>query len=77
MIDITGMIAGMTNIHVKNFDSGRQPEGQTWDTTQLQEDFEVIGFSAPYVLVKRRSSGVKGALEFTHNPRVYWNFQVI
>jgi hypothetical protein len=49
--------------------------GQVWDTTQLGEDFEVIGFMAPLVVVRRRQDGVKGSLEFQHNPRLYFNFQ--
>ncbi len=47
---------------------------QTWDTTQLQEDFSVIGFSAPYVVVIRKADGVKGTLEFIHALRVYFDF---
>ena len=47
---------------------------QTWDTTQLQQDFKVIGFSAPFVVVERRSDGAKGTLTFTHSPRVYKDF---
>lgn len=49
--------------------------GPRWDTTNLQRDFEVIGFMAPFVMVRRKSDGQKGTLEFTHNPRVYFNFQ--
>lgn len=49
-------------------------DGPTWDTAQLQQDFEVLGFSAPFVVVKRRSDGQKGSLEFTHSPRIYFNF---
>ena len=66
----------MTGIEIHNYDSGRQPEGQTWDTEQLQRDFSVTGFSAPYVVVVRKSDGVKGVMEFTHSPRVYFNFTV-
>lgn len=47
---------------------------QTWTTEQLREDFEVICFAAPFVVVKRKSDGVKGMLEFTHMPRLYFNF---
>jgi hypothetical protein len=47
---------------------------QRWDTDQLREEFEVIGFLAPFVAVKRKSDGQKGALMFTHNPRFYFNF---
>jgi len=50
--------------------------GQVWDTNELAESFEVVGFLAPYVVVKRRADGVKGSLEFQHGPpRLYFNFQ--
>lgn len=54
--------------------SGNTP--QTWDTEQLRADFEVVGFAAPFVVVKRRSDGAKGTLEFTHSPRVYFGWTV-
>jgi len=47
---------------------------ERWDTATLQRDFEVIGFLAPFVVVRRKSDGVKGSMEFTHNPRFYFNF---
>jgi hypothetical protein len=31
---------------------------------------------APFVIVTRKSDGAKGSLEFTHNPRFYFNFAV-
>ena len=49
--------------------------GQVWDTDQLCEDFEALGFMAPIVVVRRRSDGRKGSLEFQHSPRFYFNFQ--
>jgi hypothetical protein len=49
--------------------------GQVWDTAELQQDFDVLGFMAPYVVVRRCSDGVKGSLEFQHNPRFYFNWQ--
>jgi hypothetical protein len=45
-----------------------------WTTDEMVRDFEAIGFLAPFVIVKRRSDGVKGSLEFTHSPRVYFNW---
>jgi adenylate cyclase class IV len=48
--------------------------GQVWDTEQLSQQFEVLGFMAPYVVVRRRSDGRKGSLEFQHLPRLYFNF---
>ena len=49
--------------------------GQVWSTDELSEDFAVIGFMAPYVVAIRNSDGVKGSMEFQHNPRFYFNFQ--
>lgn len=48
--------------------------GQVWDTTELSRDFEVQGFSAPFVVVKRKSDGARGSLMFQHSPRLYWDF---
>jgi len=48
--------------------------GQVWDTKELQNDFSVEGFMAPFVSVKRKSDNVKGTLEFQHDPRFYFNF---
>jgi hypothetical protein len=47
---------------------------QRWDTDELRRDFEVLGFMAPFVVVRRKSDGAKGSLEFTHSPRFYFNF---
>lgn len=49
--------------------------GQVWDTSELSTDFEVLGFMAPLVAVRRKSDGKKGSLEFQHRPRFYFNFQ--
>lgn len=48
--------------------------GQVWDTDELKRDFDVQGFAAPLVIVRRKSDGAKGALEFQHVPRFYFNF---
>lgn len=49
--------------------------GQVWSTSELSGDFEVLGFMAPLVVVRRHSDGRKGSLEFQHGPRFYFNFQ--
>jgi hypothetical protein len=49
--------------------------GQTWTTTELQREFEVIGFAAPFVVVRRKSDGAVGSLEFQHHPRVYFSWK--
>ena len=49
--------------------------GQVWDTAELQRDFEVQGFMAPFVVVRRKSDGKVGSLTFQHMPRYYWGFE--
>jgi hypothetical protein len=48
--------------------------GKVWDTEELTNDFEVLGFMAPLVVVRRKADGMKGSLEFQHDPRLYWGF---
>lgn len=48
--------------------------GQVWDTSELTNDFDVIGFAAPLVAVRRKADGVKGSLKFQHQPRFYFGF---
>jgi len=49
--------------------------GQVWDTDQVRNEFEVIGFLAPFVVARRRADGVRGSLTFQHDPRFYFGFQ--
>lgn len=45
-----------------------------WTTAEMSAEFNVVGFMAPFVVVVRKSDGVKGSMEFTHSPRFYFNF---
>ena len=65
-----------SGIRIKDYSTGEQPipEEQSWDTTQLGEDFDVVGFSAPFVVVIRKSDGKRGSLQFSHSPRKYWGW---
>lgn len=51
-----------------------QKHGKVWDTNQMQEEFEPLGFMAPLIVVRRRSDGIKGSLKFQHNPRFYFDW---
>jgi len=50
-------------------------KGKTWTTEELQKEFEVIGFSMGYVVVKRLSDGQLGSMDFDHSPRIYYSFK--
>jgi len=48
--------------------------GQVWNTEELARDFEILGFLAPYVVVRRKADGQLGSLAFQHDPRLYFAF---
>ena len=49
--------------------------GPVWDTMDLQRDYEVISFLAPFVYVRRKSDDMKGTLTWVQAyPRFYYNF---
>lgn len=49
--------------------------GQVWNTAELQIEFDVIGFLAPYAIVRRKADGKTGSVMFRHSPRIYFSFQ--
>lgn len=49
--------------------------GQVWDTKELQQDFDVTGFAAPFCVVRRKSDGAEGSIMFQHWPRYYFSFR--
>jgi hypothetical protein len=48
--------------------------GQVWDSAQLRQDFEVVGFRAPFVVVRRHGDSRLASLLFQHEPRFYFSF---
>jgi hypothetical protein len=42
--------------------------GKTWTADEMTEEFEVLGFSAPFVGAKCRATGVMGSLQFAVSP---------
>lgn len=43
-------------------------------TDELREQYEVLGFQAPFVVVRRKADGQVGSLQFTHSPRRYFGW---
>ena len=46
-----------------------------FNTAEATENFSFLSFAAPLVAVERKIDGVVGTLEFTHSPRLYFNFR--
>ncbi len=49
--------------------------GQVWDAAELAKDFVVLGFAAPFAVVRRKADHQLGSLLFQHSPRYYFAFQ--
>ena len=75
MIDNTAaarvaMLPGMTDDLAARVAAGEP----VWTTAELTADYDVTGFMAPFVVVKRKSDGATGSLMFTHSPRYYFGW---
>lgn len=62
------------NTHAAQRTALEAKHGQVWDVDQLQADFAVEGFMAPFVVVRRKSDGKLGSLSFQHSPRLYFGW---
>jgi hypothetical protein len=49
--------------------------GRVWNTAEITSEYEVIGFAAPFVVVRRKADGVVGSMEFQASPRFYFAFE--
>jgi len=47
-----------------------------WNTQELEKEFEVISFLAPFVIVMRKKDNKRGTMRFNDYPREYFDFKV-
>lgn len=74
-VGIRKVLSAAVNTNPQERKRLEEEHGQVWDPDQLREEFEVIGFAMPLVVVKRKSDGKKGSLFFQANPRYYFWWQ--
>jgi hypothetical protein len=78
MVDPTAAIRTQLSAKINAEPGSREAleaeHGQVWDTNQLGDEFHVIGFAAPLVVVRRKSDGQKGSVFFQTSPRFYFAF---
>jgi len=73
---IRRILVELINKNPKTLEEFKKEYGEkdVWDTKELQRDFVVHSFLAPFVFVTRKSDGKDGIISFQHSPRVYFNF---
>ena len=49
---------------------------EVWDTDEVRENFEILGFKKPFALAINVVTGDKGSLLFQDNPRYYFGWSV-
>ncbi len=79
MNDPTGSIR-RDIVHDINSNPGNREQlekqyGEVYTTDEVDELFEITGFIAPFVVVRRRADDVKGTMMFQDNPRYYFSFK--
>lgn len=80
MADVTESLRGLMAKSINDNPMTREEletvhgKGNVWDTEELKRDFDVIGFAAPFTMVRRKSDEQEGVVTFQHNPRFYWGF---
>ena len=63
------------NSNVRSREALEAEHGQVWNTDELKAEFEVDGFLAPYVIVRRIEDRITGSLLFQGEPRLYFYFE--
>jgi hypothetical protein len=50
-------------------------EDNVWNSDEVSEAFSFEAFMAPFAVVVRKVDGVKGSVQFVHDPRFYFGFK--
>ena len=69
--ELQALTNGMTDEQIKELGAGEKE----YTTAEMQAEFLVLGFAAPFVVVERLSDGKKGSLQFRHSPRKYFGWK--
>lgn len=74
-VDLTEARRKLLQVAINSGIEAPESVEQTWTTDQMTAEFDVLGFAAPLVVVRRKTDGKRGSLLFRHDPRVYFRWQ--
>jgi len=52
-----------------------QDDGECWTTEEVTDEFDILGFMAPFCTAVRKATKEKGTLAFIHRPRIYYSWR--
>ena len=72
--DARRLLVAVINSQVAERAALEERYGQVWDTSELANDFEVLEFAAPLVVLRRKADDKLGSLMFQAHPRYSFAF---
>lgn len=57
------------------FQAIQEEGGECWSTEEVTQEFDILGFMAPFCTAVRMETGKKGTLAFVHRPRIYYGWR--
>ncbi len=51
------------------------PKGQVWTSEQFGQEFEILGLMISPTIVRRKSDGMRGTIQFHGDPRIFFDFR--
>lgn len=67
-------LVAQTNANAAARKDLEERHGDVFDSDEIREQFDVVGFAAPFMVVVRKADNARGSLMFQHSPRFYWGF---
>lgn len=75
LAELNQAVSGLTEEEARARLEAAVGKDNVWNTQELREAFQVEGFLAPFCAVRRKSDGRRGSVQFTHHPRLYFDFK--
>lgn len=68
------MLQAWINRHPRSREELKKISTEVWSTEELAAGFEVLGFKAPFAIVREKATGRRGSVLFQNLPRMYFGF---
>ncbi len=76
MAEKVAMLEELKEAYPDVYQAIQEDGGECWTTEEVTQEFEILGFLAPFCTAKKRDTGEKGTLTFIHRPRIYYGWRL-